>query len=129
MNWLYGNQNYSIFDSIWVLVHISSGILVGGFIGLLSHAYQRFRHRATALQVLLLALMMWEIVEGTLRWLDIHQPQIARLLKSRLYDGFFEYEHPVNIVSDLVVGFLGGVMMYVFITKSRFGKTLRRLPG
>lgn len=128
MDWFYGNQNYSIFDSIWVLVHLSSGILVGGFIGILSHANARFRHRDTALQILLIVLTAWEIVEGVLRWLNIHQPSLARALKVWLHDGFFEYEHPINIVSDLVVGFLGGVAMYAVMRKSRFGKMLRRLP-
>jgi hypothetical protein len=121
VGWFYGNQNYSVFDSIWVLVHLSSGVGVGALISFLSQDGKRFRHQVTALHVLLLALLAWEVVEGGLRWIDLHLPALAASLKSWLYDGFFEYEHPVNIVSDLVVGSVGGAITMALVMRSRAG--------
>ncbi|MBU0706851.1 hypothetical protein KKG41_00580 [Patescibacteria group bacterium] len=119
MDILYGQINYSFFDSYWALVHFCSGLLLGLLIVYLTRTVDKKRYYYIGIGL----LVLWEIFEGLLRILNKYFIDMAESLQSVIPSNFFLTESVINITSDLILGSLGLTIIYAIFLR-RFEKRI-----
>ena len=107
-------KNQSFLD-IFSLAHFVFGIGVGLLIIFL------FKNIFKKIYFILglIILIVWEILEVFLRSIDIYYYNLRNSLNF-LPAGWFSYESPVNIMGDMITGFLGVLITYLILKK--YGK-------
>lgn len=107
-------RNKTLLD-IMSLTHFASGISIGLFIIILC----RNITKKTFFISTLLMLIVWEFFEASLRLINSYYPKLRNILDF-LPTGWFSQESFLNIVGDMLTGFLGVLIVY-FIFK-RYNK-------
>jgi hypothetical protein len=93
------------------LVHFASGIGVSLLIILL---FENITKRAFFISTLLM-LIIWEFFEASLRLINSRYPKLRKILDFLPF-GWFTQESFLNIIGDIIVGFLGILVVYfIFI--------------
>ena len=110
-NWFFGARNISFLD-IMSLFHFVFAIGVGLLIIFLFK--NTFKKIYFILGLILLAI--WEIFEVFLRSIDIYYYNLRNSL-SFLPTDWFSYESPINIMGDIIIGFLGILIIYLIFRK------------
>lgn len=100
---LFGPVNQAMFDWPWSVIHLTSGLLIGAL--LLALIDQRRPGRFWTVGAGLLVL--WEIVEKTLQYLDVHAHQSIAPLKQAVGGFAFAPETIANTTGDLIIGTVG----------------------
>lgn len=100
---LFGEVNQAAVDWPWSVIHVGSGVAIGLVLISVMRApgYRQFWLAGMGL------LILWELVEVSLRLLDMHAHEFIRPLKQAVHGFAFDQESPGNILGDLVVGGLG----------------------
>lgn len=96
-----GTLNQSVFDWPWSLIHLGSGLIIGWLVAKPHLSWKR------ALLIGVGLLILWELFEGWLRWLDLYHHGSVATIKNSLGGAFFDRESWGNIVGDIVVGTFG----------------------
>lgn len=112
-DFLFGVKNVSFFDSYWAAIHFGSGLVVG--IGILAWARVRSRiltQRSYA-RIGVAILALWEYFELFLRFTEKYQIELPKLF-TYLPRGFFEIESLTNVISDLVMGGMGLLLIALY---------------
>jgi len=89
-------DNNLIFINLWHIVHFCSGLIIMWII------FDRFKRTREKLSVLLMSLILWEVLE----WAVIMNGSLL-----------FRGETGLDILFDLIAGFLGGIIIYHYKTK------------
>jgi len=90
-------NNNLVFLNFWHLVHFCSGLIIMWII------FDKFKKAREKLSVLLVSLILWEIFE----WAVIMSGSLL-----------FKVETGLDILFDLIAGFLGGIIIYHYKTKN-----------
>lgn len=100
---IFGQINVAVFDLPWSVIHFISGVTIGailvGFVRLQPH--RKFWSVGVGL------LVLWELVEITLRYLDVHAHAVVAPLKQAVAGFAFAPETTLNIIGDLIIGSIG----------------------
>lgn len=115
MNWIFGIENISFFDSYWALVHFIAGLLIGVTLLVL-----KLKEIKKYIFIGSLILILWEVLEIYLRYLYMKGSAFISFLESFMPESFFLGESYINIISDLVLGSFG--LLIVFGLKSKIIK-------
>lgn len=91
-------NNNLIFLNFWHLVHFCFGMIIMWII------FDKFKKAREKLSVLLMSLILWEVFEWAV-----------------IMGGFllFRGETGLDILFDLIAGFLGGIIIYHYKTKKK----------
>ncbi len=97
------------------LVHLVSGISIGWLIIFL------FKKTSKKIYFILglIMLAIWEIFEALLRLIETYYYTLKSSLNF-LPGGWFSYESFINIIGDMLTGFLGLLIIYLILKK--YGK-------
>lgn len=100
-------RNESLLDFM-SLVHFLSGIGIGLLIIFL------FKNSFKKVYFILglFVLVVWEIFEAFLRLIEVDYYKLRSILNF-LPDGWFSHESIVNIIGDMLTGFLGLLLIYL----------------
>lgn len=120
---LFGAINIAMFDWPWSGIHFLSGLVAGLVLSAVSFLHPR---RSSSLSPIrlevhgrgvgvedqfwtagLTVLILWELTEITLRYLDGHAHQAIRPLKDAVGGFAFAPETHLNTLGDLVIGSIG----------------------
>ncbi len=100
---LFGEINVAVFDWPWSLVHWVSGFTIGAILA--TFVWLRPPRRFWVSGVGLLVL--WELTEMTLRYLDVHAHDAVAPLKQAVSGFAFAPESSANTIGDLIIGAVG----------------------
>ncbi len=103
---IFGQINAAVFDWPWSGIHWLSGFVIGVLLILFLKIIKPGRFWSLGFGLLLL----WELVEITLRYLDVHAHEAIAPLKQTVGGFAFAPESTANIVGDLAIGSLGLVL-------------------
>ena len=112
MDLLYGTVNISFFDSYWALVHFMSGLVLGILFIKLKFLETR-KYFISGIFI----LFVWEVFEAFLRIVDVYSLDISNIIRSIVPSAYFATESPINILSDLILGTLGLLIVFSFRSK------------
>ena len=100
---IFGPVNIAMFDWPWSGIHFTSGLLIGLMLGFVRGTRPPKKFWTIGIGL----LVIWELIEFVLRWLDIHDPQAVSALKQSVAGFAFGRETPINSFGDLVIGSVG----------------------
>jgi len=92
------------------LIHFASGLGLGFIFVIFKKTFQRVYFKAG-----IFILIIWELFEFSLRFLRIYSPLFLEKLKF-IPRGWAANESVLNIGSDLIVGFIGLLIIYLIFT-------------
>ncbi|MEK7537343.1 MAG: hypothetical protein AAB619_00010 [Patescibacteria group bacterium] len=110
---LFGTINQAMFDWPWSGIHLVSGLCIGALLAIL--VYQRRPGRFWTVGVGLLVL--WEIVEKTLQYFDVHAHQAIAPLKQAVSGFAFAPETVANTTGDLIIGAVGTLIGLILMRR------------
>lgn len=100
---LFGEINVAMFDLPWSYVHLASGLTIGAILATIVWVRRPNRFWLNGMAL----LVIWEMTEMTLRYLDVHAHEAVAPLK-QLVGGFaFGPESTANTTGDLIIGAVG----------------------
>lgn len=110
---LFGAINVAMFDWPWSGIHFMSGFLIGALLAVLINKQRpgRFWTFGEGL------LVLWEIVEKTLRYLDAHAHEAIAPFKQAVAGFAFAPETVANTTGDLIIGSVG-IATSLFLVKT-----------
>lgn len=100
---IFGTINVAMFDWPWSGIHFASGFLIGLVLAIILKRRQARPFWLIGVGV----LGFWEIVERTLRYLDVHHHQAIAVFKASVAGFAFAPETVANTSGDLIIGALG----------------------
>lgn len=100
---LFGEVNIAFLDLPWSAVHFISGLTTGAVLSTLAWLRSPKRFWLAGLA----ALVLWELVEMTLRYLDHNFHEAIAPFKWSVAGFAFAPESTLNTLSDLVIGAIG----------------------
>ena len=95
------------------VIHMGSGIFIGIGMKLLHYRYGWFTETKTFILTGVLILILWEIFEITLRYIKRKDKQTYKWLLKFLPGHIFLREGGVNIISDIIFGTCGLLIIYL----------------
>lgn len=118
---LFGSVNIAMFDWPWSGIHFLAGLLIGLLLGFV----RGWRPTKRFWVIGLGALVLWELVERTLRFLNIHAHTFIAPLKASVASFAFGEETIANSLGDLMIGSLG---LYIGRTLTGFRRPKKSTP-
>ncbi|MBI2984994.1 MAG: hypothetical protein HYY50_05230 [Candidatus Kerfeldbacteria bacterium] len=117
---LFGQVNEAVFDWPWSGIHSASGLFIGLLLVVIWNPKAgRFWMIGVSL------LVLWELAEITLRYLDVQAHEFVAPLKQAVGGFAFAPETPANVFGDLVIGFFGLMIGRAAIAQ----RSNRKRPG
>lgn len=100
---LFGRINEAVFDWPWSGIHLASGFFIGLTLAILIPKRRpgRFWFFGGGL------LVLWEVVELTLQYLDLHAHDAIAPFKEVVGGFAFAPETVANLIGDLMIGSFG----------------------
>lgn len=92
-----------MFDWPWSGIHWLSGFIIGVILVFSLNITRQRKFWSIGLGLLIL----WELLEITLRYFDVHAHQSIALLKQAMGGFAFAPETTVNSIGDLIIGSVG----------------------
>ncbi len=100
---VFGQINVAMFDWPWSGIHLASGLVIGTILATIAWSRPSRRFWITGVGL----LVLWELVEITLRFLDAHAHAAIAPFKRSVAGFAFAPETALNILGDLVIGSVG----------------------
>lgn len=113
-------MNVAVFDWPWSVIHWSSGFVIGVLLTVFLRKVKAGKFWSSGLGL----LVLWELVEITLRYLDIHAHETVAPLKQAVASFAFAPESIANIIGDLAIGSAG--LWYARRLKQRISRLVSR---
>jgi hypothetical protein len=120
-----GIRDNSFLD-IMSLTHILSGL----GLGLIFMMFKKTSHQKIYFKLGFILLIVWELFEFGLRFLRVYYPLfLEKLLKTLKFipSGWTANESALNIFSDLIIGFLGLLIIYLIFKQHKLRKSKNSL--
>lgn len=118
-NLLIGVYNDSFLDSYWVGVHFAAGLITGFGVNWYLCRWRGTFDRRSYWRIGFVVLLAWEYFEMSLRYIQQYDLELEEYLQVLIPHSFFQWESITNIVSDLVFGSLGLLLVYWYLTRDR----------
>lgn len=96
--------NQSMFDWPWSVIHFASDLIIGAIFSLL---LGRWRSSSRVWLSGFLLLVLWELFEMWLRYIDVHATEVANALRTFIPHSWFSIESWANSTGDLIIGGVG----------------------
>lgn len=100
---IFGSVNIAMFDWPWSGIHFLSGLCVGLMLGFV----RGWRPTRRFWTIGILVLVIWELIERTLRFLDIHAHDTIAPFKASVASFAFGEETWANTIGDVIIGSVG----------------------
>jgi hypothetical protein len=110
-----GIQEESFFD--WHSIeHFIFGIAVGGVLYILLSRFHHFTIR-NYFGIGFIILVLWELFEISLRLIKVYYPRLLKKIIIIIPKSCAANEDFLNIISDVVLGFIGILIVFVLATR------------
>ncbi|MBI4090535.1 MAG: hypothetical protein HY422_00760 [Candidatus Komeilibacteria bacterium] len=116
---LIGVYNDSFLDSYWVGVHFAAGLIAGFAVNQYLCKWRGVFTARSYWRIGFVMLLAWEYFELSLRYIQQFNLRLEEYLQVLIPNSFFEWESTTNIVSDLLFGSLGLLLVYWYLTSDQ----------
>lgn len=115
---LFSQINEGMFDFPWSVIHFVSGFLIALVFFSLHRGRLNLSQARWVYTYSFALLIGWELIELNLRIAEMFHPELSTQMKEWIYAGFFETEHWINILGDLLIGLAGIVSAHWLVDKN-----------